>query len=566
MMRQRLVPAAALLMAFYAGGSARAEPFFAESRSADSISRHALLELSFSHDGNYENKFHDVSLDAVFTSPSGTRRRVKGFYYGGDQWKVRFRPDEPGRWAYTYVMVGRDGFQRQGDGTFISTPGDEAGPVRLNPRNPFRWVFANGSPYFPVGLQDCFNARGDRLSDRTIDGGEGREGGRRISPDEYFSTYGRAGFNLLRFSQRNCSYSLFDDLDRYRRRESEATDELLSLARKNGFRVMFGFFGAHGNWGAEDRFRRVLRRWIERAVGGRAEAILTPEDRETVAKEQRFIDYAVARWGVYVDFWELLNERKALDEWTTMMAEYVRSIDPDGKPITTSWEKPRLRAIDINAPHWYESESESLSDLRVHELASEWKEAGKPVIVGEQGNTGMNWDPRSGLRMRIRAWTAMFEEITLVFWNTSWSKAGVYYGRYRAGAVANIYLGPEERGYIRVLQEFSSRLDPDVRMVAVKTSSPARVRAYGLASGSVVGAYLHHFEDHVSAVEGVKIALDVPATGGSSEALVGEWIDPATGDVLARVEISPGRRTLDVPPFRVDLALLISSPPKGGRP
>jgi hypothetical protein len=56
-----------------------------------------------------------------------------------------------------------------------------------------------------------------------------------------------------------------------------------------------------------------------------------------VAKEKRFIEYAVARWGVYVDFWELLNERRASDEWTALMADYVRSIDPERKPISTSW-------------------------------------------------------------------------------------------------------------------------------------------------------------------------------------------------------------------------------------
>ena len=39
----------------------------------------------------------------------------------------------------------------------------------------------------------------------------------------------------------------------------------------------------------------------------------TPEDHELVEKEKRFVAYCVARWGVYADFWELLNERKASD-------------------------------------------------------------------------------------------------------------------------------------------------------------------------------------------------------------------------------------------------------------
>jgi hypothetical protein len=109
--------------------------------------------------------------------------------------------------------------------------------------------------------------------------------------------------------------------------------------------------------------------------------------------------------------------------------------------------------------------------LRVQQQATKWKKAGKPVIVGEQGNTGMNWDPLSGLRMRIRTWTALFEEISFIFWNTSWSKTGMFHGRYTAGGAANIYLGPEERGYIRVLQNFSSHLDADVRITPTEVSS-----------------------------------------------------------------------------------------------
>ena len=193
------------------------------------------------------------------------------------------------------------------------------------------------------------------------------------------------------------------------------------------------------------------------------------------------------------------------------------------------------------------------------EQASEWKAAGKPVIVGEQGNTGMNWDPLSGQRVRIRAWTALFQEISLVFWNTSWSKAGMHGGRYSAGRVANIYLGPEERSYVRVLNDFSGRLDAGVRMVSVESSSPDSVRVYGLGSNVTAGVYLHHFNGHTSAVHRTKITIDFPHSEKPTKKLFGEWIEPSTGRVLTRVRVLPGRQALDVPPFTVDLALLITS-------
>ena len=153
----------------------------------------------------------------------------------------------------------------------------------------------------------------------------------------------------------------------------------------------------------------------------------------------------------------------------------------------------------------------------------------------------------------------MFQEISLVFWNTSWSKAGMHGGRYKTGQVANIYLGPEERSYIRVLQDFSGRLDPGVRTVSVESSSPDSVRAYGLFSNLTAGVYLHHFNNHSSAVHRTKITIEFSPVKRPTKELFGEWIEPSTGRMLTRVRLLPGRQTLAVPPFTVDLALLITS-------
>ncbi len=536
-----------------------------ESRSAERLPRYEILELTFQHNGVYENSFFDVGLTAVFASPDGSQHAIRGFYYGGDQWKVRFRPDQVGSWRYTYTMTGKGGFSKQGGGTFECFPSQEDGAVRRDPQNPFRWVYASGRPYFPAGLQDCVTLRDGKLTSQGIDG-EGRgDPPRKVSWDEYFAIYGGAGFNLFRFSHRNCSYSLMNDLDEYLVTESMATDELLSLARKHGFRVMFGFFGYHGENASGNRLMRVLKRTLYPAIGISQEAVMDPDDQKTVSKEKHFIDYCIARWGVYADFWELLNERKASDQWTVMMAEYVHTADPDRKPVSTSWEKPDLPAIDINAPHWYEAEDELKSDLRVQEQAAKWKRAGKPVIVGEQGNDGMNWSPRSATRMRIRLWTALFEEISLVFWNTSYSKAGVNQGRYTLGTAANIYLGPEERQYVRALHDFASRLEAGMRISEVKVSSPSPVRGYGLAGNGTFAVYLQHAENHTTDAEKVEIALDIPRAAPTR--LTGEWIDAASGKTLALQDLAPGTVRLKAPAFKIDLALLVhgASPQAGIR-
>ena len=107
--------AAAMMMARCVNHPVPAQSFTTELHSANSIARYDIFDLSLKHNGVYDNNFFDVVLDVAFTSPDGTQHRVKGFYYGGDLWKARFRPDEPGAWTYTYTLTGKGGFRQEGE-------------------------------------------------------------------------------------------------------------------------------------------------------------------------------------------------------------------------------------------------------------------------------------------------------------------------------------------------------------------------------------------------------------------------------------------------------------------
>lgn len=545
-------------------GAAAVEVSEAAVEHTPAVPRFGVFELTWRPARQFDDPFFALTVQAMLRGPDGTPRRVTGFYYGTTTWKVRFVPDQLGPWTFTYEITGPDGFRATGAGGFECVPSARPGPVRPDPANPFRWVVeAPGAPdrvqpYFPVGLQDCVRVREGVLGTLPVDGEFHRDSSRPTPTDEYLALFGAAGFNLLRFSQKNCSYALYDDLDTYREAENMATDALLQQAQARGFRVMFGLFGYHGEWSHDTRVLRALRRRVDRWFGFREEAILDPDDDETLAKEQRFAAYAVARWGAYVDFWELLNERTAEAQWITTMAELVRSLDPNRHPIGTSWQRPELPVIEINTPHWYESESELESDLRVAQQAARWKAFGKPVIVGEQGNKGMNWDPLSARRMRIRAWTALFEEIGLIFWNTSWSKRGMNQGIVRPDRPSNIYLGPDEREYVRILQDFATRLDAGVRMEPVAVSAPEAVRAYGLRSGRISAAYVVHGSTHDTPVDDLVVTL-APPRGSAPAAWQAECIEPATGHPVLRAKIAASASiSLPVPAFLVDVACWVA--------
>jgi len=544
---------------------------------SETIPLYEVFELTFRHEGDYANPFFDVQIEVTFRTPGGREVRVGGFHYGSsepptiriirdrrgrprpqyifhkhDLWKARLAPWKTGLWRYRYVFSNIRGERASGEGSFRCVRGRKhnRGFLRRNPHNPFRWVFDDGTPFFPVGLQECLgdgSGTGSVLDTMSLEGpfrtdrtdlvplppGPLYVRGPSSNPqnaDVYFRRYSRCGFNLLRFSQRNCSYDLYRDLDHYLVQEGVMTDELLRKARAYGFRIMYGIFG----------YQKVFNDH--------------PDDAEGMAKVRRFVKYSVDRWGAYVDFWEFLNEQKAADEWYAQMIPYLRSVDPYHHPITTSWERPQLPGIEINAPHWYQNENELQSDLVTASRARKWKAFGKPVIVGEQGNwvnpkkprppgVGGVWDVGSARRMRIRLWSALFNEIAFIFWNTSYARDGHY---------MNIWLGPREREYVRALQDFADRLDAKVRMVPVEVSLPKEVRAYGLASDRRAAVYLHHFSQHRTPVQGLTVTLEVPA------AAKGYWYSPTDASIIGVLEAPAGRGTFQAPPFVVDLALLIT--------
>jgi hypothetical protein len=58
------------------------------------------FEQSFRSSAVYSNPLQDTTLTVVFTSPLGETNLVYGFWDGGRVWRVRFAPDQPGRWSF----------------------------------------------------------------------------------------------------------------------------------------------------------------------------------------------------------------------------------------------------------------------------------------------------------------------------------------------------------------------------------------------------------------------------------------------------------------------------------
>ncbi len=69
--------------------------------SAQTVELWHKVTIDFQSAKTYENPLYDVNdFYSIFTSPSGKKVIVDGFWNGGAEWQVRFKADEPGRWTY----------------------------------------------------------------------------------------------------------------------------------------------------------------------------------------------------------------------------------------------------------------------------------------------------------------------------------------------------------------------------------------------------------------------------------------------------------------------------------
>ncbi len=119
------------------------------------VERWGRYEQSFTSARSYDNPLYDLSSFAVrFISPTGREVRVNGFWDGGDLWKVRFMPDEPGPWAWVSEASDTSNtglHKRSGSFRCLQAAGEGAlarsGRIE-HPEGAYHLAHADGKPFF----------------------------------------------------------------------------------------------------------------------------------------------------------------------------------------------------------------------------------------------------------------------------------------------------------------------------------------------------------------------------------------------------------------------------------
>ena len=112
-------------------------------------------ELVFTSSIDYENALQEVRFfEITFTSPTGQKKAINGFWDGGRTWKARFMPWETGTWTYqTACSDTKNSGLNDITGNFICKSGNAGhdiytrGPV-TNPPGTFFLTHSDGTPFF----------------------------------------------------------------------------------------------------------------------------------------------------------------------------------------------------------------------------------------------------------------------------------------------------------------------------------------------------------------------------------------------------------------------------------
>ncbi len=365
------------------------------------VPRYARLELEVDLGATYDNPFDsdEVALDALITTPSGRRLVVPGFFSVEHRrelvdgvevfipqpqrgWRVRFTPREVGRYRWQLRVRDRGGEILGGEGALECVPSDSPGFIRTSKVDPHSLAFDNGHGYFAIGHNLPIYHTTGQLGDQAM---------------KKFAAAGE-NFNRWWMSSRGLGVEWTDRLGWYRQDVAARIDLALEVAGELGLYYMM-CMDTHQD------FRR--EGWQRNPFNARnGGPCATPREWFTDEAARRFyrkrLRYIVARWGYSPNIlcWEFGNEMEgwanAPDEvklpWHREMSDHLRSLDPFGHLITTSfWSKTgpkqywNLENIDIVQTHCYTNDDNNVAEAVRDYCLHQWKGFAKPHIFGEFG-------------------------------------------------------------------------------------------------------------------------------------------------------------------------------------
>ncbi len=396
-----------------------------------SVALYSLLEFGLQTSLQATNPYDpsERDLEVSFSAPSGKQVQVGAFWMqdydpvtrrplGAPGWKVRFTPDEVGKWEATSYAPALG--VHSAPVSFTVLPSERPGFIRINPKNQRYLAFDNGDFFFPIGVNMAWWSEGkDPIAQYS----------------KWLDRFTSNGGNTIRVWMASWSFGIeWSDtgLGDYANRQYEAwlLDQLFRLAAEHGVKIILVLIN-HGAFSPE-----VNSEWDDNPYNASSGGPLSsPEqfvgNRQAMAYFKQRLDYIVDRWGYSPDLlaWEWFNEVNltpitdaALTPWLKMMTAFLDERDTNHHLTTLSFAQRtqssvwNLPGLDIIQTHEYSSQiSASQHDLAdragldFQVLAS--STPSKPILMGEFGYSAKNYGDnvdKTGIHLHNGLWATTF--------------------------------------------------------------------------------------------------------------------------------------------------------------
>ncbi len=348
----------------------------AESATVEQWGLHEIT-LQGPRDGN---PFVDVRFAAIFDN-GGRRVEVDGFYDGDGIYRIRFMPDEQGRWRYETKANRWELTNKTGEFNVTAPGKGNHGPVRV--RNTYHFAYADGTPYKQIGTT-IYNwlDTPDEVQERTLQtlAGSPFNKARMLitqQPNPFMGKHPPARWPFAGRPPRGWDFTRFNP-EFFRHYEKR-----LGQLRDLGIEADLILFNPYGRWGFETM---------------------------SAENDDRYVRYVVARLAAFRNvWWSLANEYDFLR--TKTEADWNRL----GTLVQHSDPYDHLRSIHNgkemfdNGKPWI-THASIQNGVAVQSAASAeiyrdvWR---KPVVYDEvryEGDASYRWADLSGQEMVHRFW------------------------------------------------------------------------------------------------------------------------------------------------------------------
>ena len=501
---------------------------------ASEYSLYEIVEISLSvTEPSAQNPFRDVSISAVFTTPSADQIQINGFCDSSDGtlFRLRFTPSQSGTYSYQITYQDPAG-NEQFPGHFnVNSAGSRKGFITADTEYPTRFKFTNGGYPF-ICSKTAWLIAG--IPENTYKG--------------FIYKMLPRKENCLRFGI-EFDYSIADPF-------IDVWPWAGSRSNPNYTRFDIDFWR---------NLESIIEYAAERDVY--MECVLFTSLRTTLdwTHAERYLDYFLARLACYpsIILFETNNEyNSTIDSksYLKKMADYIHQNDPYGHLVAPAHRSTTDAAladedwVDVAINHWAKKNMKNKLSI-IYDIATRITKYDKPAWCDETARENRH-DNNSSVHRRKQYWT--------------WNMAGVYWSFHSWEGCEGImdlqYNGPghEYEPFIRPFWEKTEfwKMLPNNNLIR---NDPPTLYERCIASDEEIVIYMVNGPDDPGTLavlpdnytDSGPIRVELP-----SGIFTAEFYNPANGQYYTdykETDISGGQNvTLTFPTFNHDLVIYIS--------